>query len=285
MQWLHYTEIADDINRCLRERSFSNSHEASSRPTRWSVAASSNVLEDYGREPVRPTMRGRLDSQGVVFNASHFVPNEDRMTLPGGLVDSITDSTSVYPHLTPQTLHGKGFRWSCWVRSQDWKAFVSFWPSLLLQVGTVVHCRLPGGTRSGIILHSTRWGASLVQVKLVSRTGLWVWSGGSSFSWSVLQIAVTDLAACTGCEVEGCSPRRMHKECGADMDAVPGLGFCKVGEIMSLTRLAAYRAFAGLTVPFSETAFLVLGSPRADALTGVRVGSRSGTTHMGCRCH
>jgi len=53
----------------------------------------------------------------------------------------------------------------------------------------------------------------------------------------------------------------MHKECGADMDAVPGLGFCKVGEIMSLTRLAAYRAFAGLTVPFLKQLFSCLEVP------------------------
>ena len=99
-------------------------------------------------------MRGRLDSKGVVFNASHFVPNEDRMTLPVGLVDSITDNTSVYPHMSPQTLHGKGFRWSCWVQCQDWDTVVSCWPSLLLQVGTVVRCGLPGGTRSGLILHA-----------------------------------------------------------------------------------------------------------------------------------
>ena len=254
-------KIVEDINRCLRERSFSNSHEAISRPSRWYVAASSDVLEDYGREPVRPTMRGRLDSKGVVFNASHFVPNEDRMTLPVGLVDSITDNTSVYPHMSPQTLHGKGFRWSCWVQCQDWDTFVSFWPSLLLQVGTVVHCRLPGGTRSGLILHSTRWGASLMQVKLLSSTGVWKWSVGSSFSWSVLQISVTDLATCTACEVEGCSPRRLHQEIGGDVEVVPALGFCKVGEVMSVTRLAAYRAFAGLTVPFLKQLFALLEAP------------------------
>ena len=142
--WLQSNINEDCMNR-YRARSSAQSAGEFNRVSRWHVAQSSRLLEDYDRRAVKVTTAARSAVKGSP-PADLFEPSKEHFSLGHDSLTSMSDKSD-YPHQSPQALKQRGLIWHA-LRSLrgDFEKLGRAWLSLLVSPGFIVQEILPQNT-------------------------------------------------------------------------------------------------------------------------------------------
>ena len=203
------TKVAENFFRVLRGLEKGNSNGSLSRESRWLGALGSDLLAEQGRSTVEPSSETTLPS--TALPQATFAAEGGKASLPDDVFRSLTDGPASWASPSPANYNKVPLMWEALLQaSPTFVLLETAWLSLLLQPHCVIHN--PAG-RGGLFLHTTPYGALVLDIKLLKLGGVHVYRSvepGGSIEWH--QLTLQSLEGWRAVDCKAMSPQTLRLE-------------------------------------------------------------------------